>query len=104
VFRVFRNQLPVLPLCAGGTGATCCHGLGENSASYLDIISVTYALYVCAPLPEDWDPNLELDFVRLVQQREAVSGRLVNDSWEWWDHFRTLCEHHSQLSLALDVR
>ncbi|GAQ92994.1 Skb1 methyltransferase [Klebsormidium nitens] len=37
-----------------------------------------------------------------AQQREAVSGRRVNDSWEWWDHFRTLCEHHNQLSVALD--
>jgi hypothetical protein len=59
---------------------------------------------VClCPLPEERNPNLELDVVCLVQQREAVSGRLVNDSWEWWDHFRTLCEHHSQLSVALDV-
>ncbi|KAK9097627.1 hypothetical protein Sjap_023124 [Stephania japonica] len=26
-----------------------------------------------------------------------------NDSWEWWNSFRLLCEHHSQLSIALDV-
>ncbi|RZC92028.1 hypothetical protein C5167_027918 [Papaver somniferum] len=25
------------------------------------------------------------------------------DSWEWWNSFRLLCEHHSQLSIALDV-
>ncbi|KAK9097651.1 hypothetical protein Syun_024696 [Stephania yunnanensis] len=27
----------------------------------------------------------------------------VNDTWEWWNSFRLLCEHHSQLSIALDV-
>ncbi|EPS62792.1 hypothetical protein M569_11997, partial [Genlisea aurea] len=25
------------------------------------------------------------------------------DSWELWNSFRTLCEHHSQLSVALDI-
>ena len=25
------------------------------------------------------------------------------DSWELWNSFRMLCEHHSQLSIALDV-
>lgn len=25
------------------------------------------------------------------------------DSWEWWNSFRLLCEHHSQLSVALDI-
>ncbi|GKV37749.1 hypothetical protein SLEP1_g45739 [Rubroshorea leprosula] len=27
----------------------------------------------------------------------------LNDSWELWNSFRLLCEHHSQLSVALDV-
>lgn len=25
------------------------------------------------------------------------------DSWEWWNTFRLLCEHHSQLCVALDI-
>ncbi|CAI0395175.1 unnamed protein product [Linum tenue] len=33
---------------------------------------------------------------------DANSGELV-DSWEQWNSFRILCEHHSQLSVALDV-
>ncbi|GKA22946.1 protein arginine N-methyltransferase 1.5 [Tanacetum coccineum] len=28
----------------------------------------------------------------------------VTDSWELWNSFRLLCEHHSQLSVALDVQ
>ncbi|XP_020245185.1 protein arginine N-methyltransferase 5 isoform X2 [Asparagus officinalis] len=27
----------------------------------------------------------------------------VHDSWEWWNSFRLLCEHHSQLFVALDI-
>ncbi|KAL4577420.1 hypothetical protein LXL04_013529 [Taraxacum kok-saghyz] len=27
----------------------------------------------------------------------------LSDSWELWNSFRVLCEHHSQLSVALDV-
>ncbi|KAF9616785.1 hypothetical protein IFM89_032338 [Coptis chinensis] len=33
---------------------------------------------------------------------DQVSGECT-DSWEWWNSFRLLCEHHSQLSVALDV-
>lgn len=28
---------------------------------------------------------------------------LQDDSWDLWNSFRLLCEHHSQLSVALDV-
>ncbi|KAJ6811382.1 protein arginine N-methyltransferase 5 isoform X1 [Iris pallida] len=31
-----------------------------------------------------------------------LSSRLT-DSWEWWNSFRLLCEHHSQLFVALDI-
>ncbi|GAB4854081.1 Protein arginine N-methyltransferase 5 [Ancistrocladus abbreviatus] len=38
---------------------------------------------------------------------DAMSDQLVDgeqvDSWEIWNSFRLLCEHHSQLSVALDV-
>lgn len=27
----------------------------------------------------------------------------MHDSWEWWNSFRLLCEHHSQLFVALDI-
>lgn len=30
-------------------------------------------------------------------------GKLQTDSWELWNSFRLLCEHHNQLSIALDV-
>ncbi|CAM6114727.1 unnamed protein product [Calypogeia fissa] len=39
----------------------------------------------------------------LFLKRDPISGRLVGDTWEWWNTFRTLCEHHSQLSVALDI-
>ncbi|KAL6997291.1 Protein arginine N-methyltransferase 5 [Sarracenia purpurea var. burkii] len=40
---------------------------------------------------------------------DAINGHLDNlskgqvDSWEIWNCFRLLCEHHSQLSIAFDV-
>eukprot|EP00850_Spirogloea_muscicola_P005195 SM000023S07651 [mRNA] locus=s23:659320:666064:- [translate_table: standard] len=36
-------------------------------------------------------------------RRDAVSRRPLSDPWEWWHAFCTLCEHHSQLSVALDI-
>ncbi|GER28173.1 protein arginine N-methyltransferase 5 [Striga asiatica] len=32
-----------------------------------------------------------------------LSGNGQTDSWELWNSFRLLCEHHSQLSVALDI-
>ncbi|XP_061347751.1 protein arginine N-methyltransferase 1.5-like [Gastrolobium bilobum] len=32
----------------------------------------------------------------------SASSRTLNDSWKIWNSFRLLCEHHSQLSVALD--
>ncbi|KAL3689090.1 hypothetical protein R1sor_015399 [Riccia sorocarpa] len=40
---------------------------------------------------------------RLFLERDDITGRFKNDTWEWWNMFRTLCEHHSQLSIALDI-
>ncbi|KAL4570903.1 hypothetical protein LXL04_026567 [Taraxacum kok-saghyz] len=40
------------------------------------------------------------DVVNGVTDRMAVD---LSDSWELWNSFRVLCEHHSQLSVALDV-
>ncbi|KAL4588237.1 hypothetical protein LXL04_001119 [Taraxacum kok-saghyz] len=40
------------------------------------------------------------DAVNGVTDRMAVD---LSDSWELWNSFRVLCEHHSQLSVALDV-
>eukprot|EP00897_Mesotaenium_endlicherianum_P006889 jgi/Mesen1/6228/ME000320S05426 len=39
----------------------------------------------------------------VFMRRDPVTGRMLNDSWEWWNAFRMLCEHHSQLSIALDI-
>ncbi|KAH7294838.1 hypothetical protein KP509_27G021300 [Ceratopteris richardii] len=44
-------------------------------------------------------PNEDAVFLR----RDSVSGRPVSDSWEWWNVFRMLCEHHSHLSVVLDI-
>ncbi|KAI5061937.1 hypothetical protein GOP47_0022476 [Adiantum capillus-veneris] len=44
-------------------------------------------------------PNEDEVFLR----RDLVTGRPLSDSWEWWNMFRTLCEHHSHLSVALDI-
>ncbi|KAI5403560.1 Protein arginine N-methyltransferase 1.5, variant 2 [Lathyrus oleraceus] len=37
-----------------------------------------------------------------VTSTDSNSATLV-DSWETWNSFRLLCEHHSQLSVALDI-
>ncbi|CAA0838296.1 Protein arginine N-methyltransferase 1.5 [Striga hermonthica] len=34
---------------------------------------------------------------------KASNPILSTDSWELWNSFRLLCEHHSQLSVALDI-
>lgn len=33
---------------------------------------------------------------------DSTSGRTL-DTWEWWNSFRVLCEHHNQLCIALDI-
>ncbi|RVW17219.1 Protein arginine N-methyltransferase 1.5 [Vitis vinifera] len=33
----------------------------------------------------------------------AIQNGGQTDSWELWNSFRLLCEHHSQLFIALDV-
>ncbi|KAL5699779.1 type II protein arginine methyltransferase [Ranunculus cassubicifolius] len=33
---------------------------------------------------------------------DQANGGCV-DTWQWWNSFRLLCEHHSQLSIALDI-
>lgn len=45
--------------------------------------------------PDSSDTFLKSDSVCRKRQN--------NDSWEWWNTFRLLCEHHSQLSIALDI-
>lgn len=39
-----------------------------------------------------------------VDARCDPLSRIQNDSWELWNSFRLLCEHHSQLCVALDIR
>ncbi|XP_039117798.1 protein arginine N-methyltransferase 5 [Dioscorea cayenensis subsp. rotundata] len=59
--------------------------------------------------------NMQL-WIRLpLEQHEAVeddaidtnfktsSGGRMFDSWEWWNTFRLLCEHHNQLCVTLDI-
>eukprot|EP00898_Chlorokybus_atmophyticus_P004141 jgi/Chlat1/4728/Chrsp30S04763 len=39
----------------------------------------------------------------LFLEREAVSRRPLHDTWEWWNMFRSLCEHNSLLSPLLFI-
>ncbi|GJP64343.1 hypothetical protein CLOP_g21349 [Closterium sp. NIES-67] len=39
----------------------------------------------------------------VMMQRDPNTNRMLNDSWEWWNAFRCLCEHHGHLSVALDI-
>ncbi|XP_031504319.1 protein arginine N-methyltransferase 5 [Nymphaea colorata] len=39
----------------------------------------------------------------MLNDAEHMGREHVVDSWEWWNSFRLLCEHHSQLSVALDI-
>ncbi|XP_077215351.1 SHK1 binding protein 1 isoform X1 [Tasmannia lanceolata] len=34
---------------------------------------------------------------------DRLSGGRELDTWEWWNSFRLLCEHHNQLSVAVDI-
>lgn len=38
-----------------------------------------------------------------LEPSRDLSSEKMNDSWEWWNSFRLLCEHHSQLFVALDI-
>ncbi|XVF10521.1 hypothetical protein REPUB_Repub07fG0190200 [Reevesia pubescens] len=48
-------------------------------------------LWLRIPLLKTDDDSLDVDSDNLM------------DSWELWNSFRLICEHHSQLSLALDI-
>ncbi|XP_022754394.1 protein arginine N-methyltransferase 1.5 [Durio zibethinus] len=48
-------------------------------------------LWLRIPLLKSDDDSLDVDSDNLM------------DSWELWNSFRLICEHHSQLSLALDI-
>ncbi|KAH9798420.1 protein arginine N-methyltransferase 1.5 [Citrus sinensis] len=43
------------------------------------------------------------NYARCVNQILQSLNNMQGDSWELWNSFRLLCEHHSQLSVALDV-
>ncbi|KAM1177603.1 hypothetical protein ACFX13_017333 [Malus domestica] len=46
---------------------------------------------------------LRLPLVKSDSETKDVNTDTSDDSWEIWNSFRLLCEHHSQLSVALDV-
>ncbi|XVE71417.1 hypothetical protein DITRI_Ditri10aG0148500 [Diplodiscus trichospermus] len=48
-------------------------------------------LWLRIPLLKSEDDSLDVDSNNLM------------DSWELWNSFRLICEHHSQLSVALDI-
>ncbi len=65
----------------------------------------TLQLWLRIPLvsPELQEVEGTADEEVVFLKRDTVSGRPLHDSWEWWNTFRTLCEHHGQLSVALDI-
>lgn len=42
-------------------------------------------------------------YFSLILPFSPLQGEGEVDSWELWNSFRLLCEHHSQLSVALDI-
>lgn len=54
-------------------------------------------LWLRMPLEKSEPMDEDHDKVKNNQTSE------IADSWEWWNSFRLLCEHSSQLSVALDI-
>ncbi|XP_062164136.1 protein arginine N-methyltransferase 1.5 isoform X1 [Alnus glutinosa] len=46
---------------------------------------------------------LRIPLLKTDDDSMDVNSNHLVDSWELWNSFRMLCEHHSQLSVALDV-
>ncbi|KAJ7966077.1 Protein arginine N-methyltransferase [Quillaja saponaria] len=46
---------------------------------------------------------LRIPLVKPDDDSVGINPDHVIDSWEMWNSFRLLCEHHSQLSVALDI-
>ncbi len=38
-----------------------------------------------------------------VLEERTHLGRPLHDSWEWWNTLREMCDHHNNLTLALEV-
>ncbi|XP_075642080.1 protein arginine N-methyltransferase 1.5 isoform X2 [Castanea sativa] len=69
---------------------TCCANYARCVNQILQGLN-NMQLWLRIPLLKTDDDSTDLDSNNLV------------DSWELWNSFRMLCEHHSQLSIALDV-
>ncbi|XWS70630.1 hypothetical protein CRYUN_Cryun03dG0063200 [Craigia yunnanensis] len=46
---------------------------------------------------------LRIPLLKSDDDSQEVDSDNLTDSWELWNSFRLICEHHSQLSLALDI-
>ncbi|KAJ4826142.1 Protein arginine N-methyltransferase 1.5 [Turnera subulata] len=46
---------------------------------------------------------LRIPLVKTDEDAVDENSKKIVDSWEVWNSFRLLCEHHSQLSIALDI-
>eukprot|EP00257_Ricinus_communis_P009389 XP_002528010.2 protein arginine N-methyltransferase 1.5 [Ricinus communis] len=46
---------------------------------------------------------LRIPLLKAEEDSTDVNSTNLIDSWEQWNSFRMLCEHHSQLAVALDV-
>ncbi|KAL5074258.1 hypothetical protein RYX36_013242 [Vicia faba] len=72
-------------------GSTCANYARCVNQILQDLSNMQLWLRIPLVLPEDDGTSTGANSVTLV------------DSWETWNSFRLLCEHHSQLSVALDI-
>lgn len=38
-----------------------------------------------------------------VMATKSLLGRPLHDSWEWWNTLREMCDHHNNVTLALEI-
>eukprot|EP00271_Cylindrocystis_brebissonii_P015961 TRINITY_DN39061_c0_g1_i1.p1 TRINITY_DN39061_c0_g1~~TRINITY_DN39061_c0_g1_i1.p1 ORF type:complete len:675 (-),score=92.30 TRINITY_DN39061_c0_g1_i1:75-2099(-) len=89
--------LPKPPALNSANYARCVNHILQGLTS----MQLWLRIPLTAPELEVGDSQVSEDDVYL--KRDPLTGRMVYDTWEWWNHFRTLCEHHGQLSIALDI-
>lgn len=73
------------------------------SNNYAAVINSTlsqsyFTLWLRIPLvsPQRASPDFQ-------GKASSSSDRCIDDSWEWWNNFRTACEYHPNLAVALEL-
>ncbi|RDX67237.1 Protein arginine N-methyltransferase 1.5, partial [Mucuna pruriens] len=87
-------QACLLPAPKGNSYANyarCVNQILQGSSNMQVPVPLYVELWLRIPLVKPDDDSMDAKSVALV------------DSWESWNSFRLLCEHHTQLSVALDI-